>query len=130
MGGAHDFEAYVFVPDDARLRQLVHGFTTDARRCLGDRDQREAQLAELAAAQRAERERRRLLPSDLRVHDRSVRSGLRTLFNAAAYGPAVPATHGDLGGSDEGDAHEATSEPAGPQSSLHGLDPRQQPLNV
>ena len=55
IDGAHDSEAYVFVPDDPRLRMLAHGITVDVRHGLRGRDEREDELVALEAAQRAER---------------------------------------------------------------------------
>jgi superfamily II DNA or RNA helicase len=53
--GVDDNEAYVFVPDDARLRELAHSITVDVRHGLRGRDERDAELVALEAAQRAER---------------------------------------------------------------------------
>ncbi len=55
IDGLNDPEAYVFVPDDARLRELARGITIDVRHGLNGRDEREEEVAALDAAQRAER---------------------------------------------------------------------------
>ncbi|MGD1067111.1 MAG: hypothetical protein ABR975_09880, partial [Vulcanimicrobiaceae bacterium] len=54
IDGAVDPEAYVFVPDDLRLRELANGITVDVRHGLRGRDALEEEVAALAAAQRAE----------------------------------------------------------------------------
>ena len=54
IDGANDSSAYVFVPDDQRLRLLAHGITEDVRHGLRARDERDAAAAALDAAQRAE----------------------------------------------------------------------------
>ncbi|HTW84582.1 MAG TPA: DEAD/DEAH box helicase family protein [Candidatus Sulfotelmatobacter sp.] len=55
IDGNVDPEAYVFVPDDPRLRALAHGITIDVRHGLRGRDARADELAVLDAAQRADR---------------------------------------------------------------------------
>jgi superfamily II DNA or RNA helicase len=55
IDGIADPEAYVFVPDDPRLRMLAHGITIDVRHGLRGRDERDAEAAALDAAQRPER---------------------------------------------------------------------------
>jgi superfamily II DNA or RNA helicase len=55
IDGANDPEAYVFLPDDPRLRMLAHGITIDVRHGLRGRDAREEETAALEAAQRADR---------------------------------------------------------------------------
>ncbi|MDB5040068.1 MAG: uncharacterized protein JWN27_794, partial [Candidatus Eremiobacteraeota bacterium] len=55
IDGLNDPEAYVFVPDDSRLRELARGITIDVRHGLNGRDEREEEVAALDAAQRAER---------------------------------------------------------------------------
>jgi len=55
IDGAHDPDAFVFVPDDPRLRMLAHGITVDVRHGLRGRDAREDDVVALDAAQRAER---------------------------------------------------------------------------
>jgi superfamily II DNA or RNA helicase len=55
IDGLNDPEAYVFVPDDSRLRALARGITIDVRHGLNGRDEREEENAALDAAQRAER---------------------------------------------------------------------------
>ncbi|MDB5041405.1 MAG: uncharacterized protein JWN27_2131 [Candidatus Eremiobacteraeota bacterium] len=55
IDGLNDPEAYVFVPDDARLRELARGITIDVRHGLNGRDERDEETAALDAAQRAER---------------------------------------------------------------------------
>jgi superfamily II DNA or RNA helicase len=55
IDGANDPEAYVFLPDDPRLRMLAHGITIDVRHGLRGRDQREEEIAAFEAAQRADR---------------------------------------------------------------------------
>jgi superfamily II DNA or RNA helicase len=55
IDGVNDPEAYVFVPDDPRLRLLANGITLDVRSGLRGKDAREDESAALAAAQRAER---------------------------------------------------------------------------
>jgi superfamily II DNA or RNA helicase len=55
LDGVHDPEAFVFVPDDPRLRVLAHEITADVRRALRGRDERLGDAAAAEAAQRAER---------------------------------------------------------------------------
>ena len=55
IDGINDPEAYVFLPDDPRLRMLAHGITIDVRHALRGVDANDVELAELEAAQRAER---------------------------------------------------------------------------
>jgi hypothetical protein len=55
IDGLNDPEAYVFVPDDMRLRELAHAITVDVRHALVLRDAREEDAAALDAAQRPER---------------------------------------------------------------------------
>ena len=55
IDGANDPEAYVFVPDDPRLRMLAHGITIDVRHGLRGRDAREEEAAALEAAQHPDR---------------------------------------------------------------------------
>jgi len=55
IDGRRDPEAYVFVPDDRRLRDLAHAITVDVRHALVLRDARAEETAALAAAQRADR---------------------------------------------------------------------------
>jgi len=55
IDGAHDPEAFVFVPDDPRLRMLAHGITVDVRHALRGRDAREDEVVAIDLAQRAER---------------------------------------------------------------------------
>ncbi len=55
IDGVDDANAYVFVPDDQRLRMLVQAITVDVRHGLRGRDERDEAFAAQAAAQRAER---------------------------------------------------------------------------
>jgi superfamily II DNA or RNA helicase len=55
IDGVNDANAYVFVPDDQRLRMLAEAVTVDVRHGLRGRDERDADAAALEAAQRAER---------------------------------------------------------------------------
>ncbi len=55
IDGQSDPEAYVFVPDDARLRELAHAITVDVRHALVLRDARMEEAVELEAAQRTDR---------------------------------------------------------------------------
>ncbi len=55
IDGANDPEAYVFVPDDPRLRALAHGITVDVRTALRGKDAREDEAVALAEAQRPDR---------------------------------------------------------------------------
>jgi superfamily II DNA or RNA helicase len=86
IDGVHDDEAYVFVPDDPRLRMLAHAITVDVRHGLRGRDERADELAALEAEQRAERasdaglyEAIAARTTDARVVD------LGPLFNPAAF---------------------------------------------
>ncbi|HEY4441528.1 MAG TPA: DEAD/DEAH box helicase family protein [Candidatus Elarobacter sp.] len=124
IDGVNDPEAYVFVPDDARLRELAHAITVDVRHGLRGRDEREADDAALAAANRAERagdgglyEAIAARATDARVVD------FGPLFNPAAFarGEIEP---------EHAAAEEATQEPAlltpaerkaSLRKSLHGL---------
>ena len=54
IDGVADPEAYVFVPDDVRLRALASAITVDVRHGLRGRDEREDDAAALELAQRAE----------------------------------------------------------------------------
>jgi superfamily II DNA or RNA helicase len=100
IDGVNDPEAYVFVPDDPRLRSLAHGITVDVRHGLRGRDEREAELAALELAQRAER------MSDVGLYEaiaarttaeRAVDYG--PLFNPAAYAAsAATAPSGNANG--------------------------------
>ena len=85
IDGVNDPEAYVFVPDDPRLRMLAHGITVDVRHGLRGRDAREADVAALEAAQRAERASDEGLYEAIAArstHERMVDFG--PLFNPAA----------------------------------------------
>jgi hypothetical protein len=55
IDGTNDPEAYVFVPDDQRLRMLAQGITIDVRHGLAGRDAREEEAVAVQAAQRPER---------------------------------------------------------------------------
>ncbi|HTJ28567.1 MAG TPA: DEAD/DEAH box helicase family protein [Candidatus Limnocylindria bacterium] len=55
IDGTNDPEAYVFVPDDQRLRMLANGITVDVRHGLAGRDAREEEAVALETAQRPER---------------------------------------------------------------------------
>jgi superfamily II DNA or RNA helicase len=86
IDGLNDSEAYVFVPDDPRLRMLAHGITVDVRHGLRGRDEREEELAALDAAQRAERASDAGLFEAIAArttHERMVDFG--PLFNPAAF---------------------------------------------
>jgi superfamily II DNA or RNA helicase len=90
IDGLHDAEAYVFVPDDVRLRALAAGITVDVRHGLRARDARD-EAAALAAAQRAELasgaglyEAIAARTTDERVVD------LGPLFNPAAFAAVEP----------------------------------------
>ncbi|MEA2719884.1 MAG: hypothetical protein QOJ39_1748, partial [Candidatus Eremiobacteraeota bacterium] len=99
IDGANDSEAYVFVPDDPRLRMLAHGITVDVRHGLRGRDEREEEIAALDAAQRAERASDAGLFEAIAARttgERAVDFG--PLFNPAAFaaGPvAVADDHDD-----------------------------------
>ncbi|HEV3085699.1 MAG TPA: DEAD/DEAH box helicase family protein [Candidatus Elarobacter sp.] len=101
IDGAHDPEAYVFVPDDARLRELAHGITVDVRHGLRGRDQLEADVLALAAAQRAERasdaglyEAIAARTTDERVVD------FGPLFNPAAFAASASVSAAVVAGDD------------------------------
>jgi hypothetical protein len=55
IDGVNDAEAYVFLPDDPRLRALAHGITIDVRTALRGRDAREEDQAALVGAQLPDR---------------------------------------------------------------------------
>ena len=52
IDGVNDPEAYVFVPDDPRLRELARGITIDVRHGLRGRDERDDEALALDAARR------------------------------------------------------------------------------
>jgi superfamily II DNA or RNA helicase len=86
IDGMSDSEAYVFVPDDPRLRMLAQAITIDVRHGLRGRDEQIGELAALEAAQLAERasdaglyEAIAARTTDARVVD------LGPLFNPAAF---------------------------------------------
>jgi hypothetical protein len=54
-GGFDEREAYVFVPDDQRIRTLATRITADVRTVLREREERAADVTALDAAQRPER---------------------------------------------------------------------------
>jgi superfamily II DNA or RNA helicase len=96
IDGVNDPEAYVFLPDDARLRMLAHGITVDVRHGLRGRDERADEIAALEAAARAERasdaglyEAIAARSTDERVVD------FGPLFNPAAFAAEAPATAED-----------------------------------
>jgi len=108
IDGVNDPEAYVFVPDDPRLRELAHGITVDVRHGLRGRDQREEEALAVEAAQRAERasdeglyEAIAARTTDERVVD------LGPLFNPAAFAAGAfeeaGANAGDSGDRSRGD---------------------------
>ncbi|HEY0394476.1 MAG TPA: DEAD/DEAH box helicase family protein [Candidatus Elarobacter sp.] len=106
IDGAHDPEAYVFVPDDPRLRILAHGITVDVRHGLRGRDERADEALALEAAARAERasdeglyEAIAARTTDERVLD------LGPLFNPAAFASGSYADS-DGGSHDDGRAGE------------------------
>jgi hypothetical protein len=124
IDGLNDPEAYVFVPDDSRLRDLARGITIDVRHGLNGRDEREEEVAALDAAQRAERasdvgfyEAIAARTTDERVVD------FGPLFNPAAF-----ASGEVFAGSDDGEP-EAPPPPSitsaerkeSLRASLHGL---------
>jgi superfamily II DNA or RNA helicase len=53
-GHRHDGDAFVYVPDDARIRELAARITIDVRAALRNRSEIPDDVAEAAAAQRAE----------------------------------------------------------------------------
>ncbi|MBV8580644.1 MAG: DEAD/DEAH box helicase family protein [Candidatus Eremiobacteraeota bacterium] len=124
IDGANDPEAYVFVPDDPRLRMLAHGITLDVRHGLRGRDAREEEIAALDAAQRADR------ASDAGLYEAIAArtTGERVvdfgpLFNPAAFAAGTAFADG------ERDADEAAPPPSitaaerkeSLRRSLHGL---------
>ena len=109
IDGVNDPEAYVFVPDDPRLRQLAHGITVDVRHGLRGRDARAEDAAALAAAQRADRTADEGLYEAIAArstHERVVDFG--PLFNPAALLAPAPGEPGsgdrpwDAGRSEDG----------------------------
>jgi superfamily II DNA or RNA helicase len=132
IDGVNDPEAYVFVPDDARLRELAHGITVDVRHGLRGRDEREAELVALDAAQRAERASDAGLYEALAARttgERVVDFG--PLFNPAAFAASAvavaeedaPAAAGSGGNVHGGDALPITTaeRKESLRRSLHGL---------
>jgi superfamily II DNA or RNA helicase len=125
IDGVNDPEAYVFVPDDPRLRQLAHGITIDVRHGLRGRDAREEDVAALEAAQRADRTADEGLYEAIAArstHERMVDFG--PLFNPAAL--LAPSDGGDGGISVGGSAEEAApvtkaERKESMRRSLHGL---------
>jgi len=124
IDGANDPEAYVFVPDDPRLRMLAHGITLDVRHGLRGRDAREEEIAALDAAQRADR------ASDAGLYEAIAArtTGERVvdfgpLFNPAAFADSTAFADGER---DADDAPPAPSITAAERKeslrrSLHGL---------
>jgi superfamily II DNA or RNA helicase len=101
IDGVNDPEAYVFVPDDPRLRMLAHGITVDVRHGLRGRDAREADAAALEAAQRAERASDAGLYEAIAArstHERMVDFG--PLFNPSAL--LAPPANDEPGGANYG----------------------------
>jgi superfamily II DNA or RNA helicase len=85
-------EAYVFVPDDHRIRSLAARITVDVRTAIRERDIANAE-AEAAAAQRSERAADAGLYVSIAARATEGRTlDFGPLFNAAAYfaAPAVP----------------------------------------
>jgi superfamily II DNA or RNA helicase len=113
IDGASDAEAYVFVPDDPRLRMLAHGITADVRHGLRGRDAREGELAALEAAQRAERASDAGLFEAIAArttHERMVDFG--PLFNPAAYAAGAYAAEDRGALADHGERAHAEPAPA------------------
>ncbi len=122
IDGVNDPEAYVFVPDDPRLRELAHGITVDVRHGLRGRDAREAEQAALAAAQRAERasdaglyEAIAARSTDERVVD------FGPLFNPAALLAPEPAGETPPGGEAPAASLTSAERKESMRRSLHGL---------
>ena len=112
IDGAKDSTAYVFLPDDQRLRMLAHGITADVRHGLRARDERDAELAALDAARAAERATDAGLYEALAARttaERVVDYG--PLFNPAAFaaGAPVPPSAAERMADDEPPALEITS---------------------
>ena len=110
IDGMSDSEAYVFVPDDPRLRMLAHGITVDVRHGLRGRDEREEEIAALDAAQRAERASDAGLFEAIAArttHERMVDFG--PLFNPAAF---AAGTLTAVDASDDGHEKDAPLAPA------------------
>jgi hypothetical protein len=112
IDGVNDPEAYVFVPDDPRLRQLAHGITIDVRHGLRGRDAREEEVAALEAAQRADRTADEGLYEAIAArstHERMVDFG--PLFNPASLLAPPPDEHDDVDarGGAHGRAHDAAA---------------------
>jgi superfamily II DNA or RNA helicase len=96
IDGVNDPEAYVFVPDDPRLRELAHGITVDVRHGLRGRDEREEELLALDAAQRAERASDEGLYEAIAARTTGERVvDLGPLFNPAAYAAGAYADPSD-----------------------------------
>jgi superfamily II DNA or RNA helicase len=91
-GGATDQrEAFVFVPDDARIRALAARITVDVRTALKARDEL-PEVAELAAAQRPERAADDGLYASIAAQATESRTlDFGPLFNPAALLAPVPA---------------------------------------
>jgi superfamily II DNA or RNA helicase len=109
IDGIADPEAFVFVPDDPRLRALAHGITIDIRKSLNGVDQQEEDLAAMEAAQQAERasdaglyEAIAARTTDERVVD------FGPLFNPSSF---AAGTFTDVHADDDDDAHAPPPEP-------------------
>jgi superfamily II DNA or RNA helicase len=130
VDGLDDPEAYIFVPDDARLRALAQGITIDVRHGLRGRDERVEEMAALDAAQRAER------ASDIGLYEAiSARTtdervvDFGPLFNPAAFA-AEPVAVREDSQADDSREHEPQAgdyvttiaeRKASMRRSLHGL---------
>ncbi len=105
--GAHDSEAFVFVPDDPRLRMLARGITVDVRHGLRGRDACEDEIVALDPARRDVAEHGAGLYEAIAARttdERVVDFG--PLFNPASLGTPAP----DSGnGADDGDETNATA---------------------
>ncbi|GAC1571714.1 MAG: DEAD/DEAH box helicase [Candidatus Elarobacter sp.] len=125
IDGVNDPEAYVFLPDDSRLRMLAHGITIDVRHGLRGRDALEEDLAALDAAQRDERASNAGLYEAIAARSTDERVvDFGPLFNPAAFAAEAVPTAEEV-------AHEREVIPApslttaerkeGMRRSLHGL---------
>jgi superfamily II DNA or RNA helicase len=90
-GHRHDGEAYVYVPDDARIRALAARITLDVRAALRNRTEIPDDIAALADARRAERASDEGLYASIHaVATESQTLDFGPLFNPAAFEAAPP----------------------------------------
>jgi superfamily II DNA or RNA helicase len=90
-GHRHDGEAYVYAPDDARLRALAARITIDVRSALRNRNEIPDDVAAFAEAQRAERASDEGLYASIHaVATESQTLDFGPLFNPAAFEAAPP----------------------------------------